>query len=523
MENRKAVLDLKDVPPPPPHHIPLPSPPPPPHHIPSSQPSHPFSLTPMSLLPPCLPPAPINLRLSIPITRSASIPIPICNGCGTSSESVMLVPSTSVDKTGRKYGSPENTGPENIPPVGVFWDIENCSVPSGRSAAVVVERIRSRFFQGHREAEFICVCDISKESKAVIQELNNSQVTVAHINATAKNAADDKLRQSLRRFAETHAAPATVILVSSDVNFASELSDLRHRHGFRIILIHGNQTSSALLQHAHCHVPFQEITADLPPCMLVKSQPSFSLLFVRNLPVNCDKSLQNAVKHRLRRLSDNCGGKVLGISQGTAVLRFSSPEAASRACKRMENEDVYGHRISLSSSPGPRDDASPEPELQPRFKLTEKLPSKNCCINRQRLKRSIDVKPRPIQASFFLNSTTGLKHTVSFFARMESRKSNPRMAFHHPDKGNPAAPEETLVLENRSKPLLAGESANRKSKSCTNRREDANPQRVTESPVEQKDGRSVEFQTSIPLAFSKLNFNLSFSPPLPSRGSWSSR
>lgn len=42
------------------------------------------------------------------------------------------------------------------------------------------------------------------------------QVTVAHINATAKNAADDKLRQSLRRFAETHTAPATVVLVSCE-------------------------------------------------------------------------------------------------------------------------------------------------------------------------------------------------------------------------------------------------------------------------------------------------------------------
>lgn len=123
---------------------------------------------------------------------------------------------------------------------------------------------------------------------------------MAHINATAKNAADDKLRQSLRRFAETHTAPATVVLVScescahppyrnntpikqelcsppftADVNFASELSDLRHRHGFRVILVHGNQTSSALLQHAHCHVPFQDITADLPPCTLVKSQVGF--------------------------------------------------------------------------------------------------------------------------------------------------------------------------------------------------------------------------------------------------------
>lgn len=43
MENRTAVLDLKDVPPPPPH------------HICSSQPSQTFSLASLSLLPPCLP------------------------------------------------------------------------------------------------------------------------------------------------------------------------------------------------------------------------------------------------------------------------------------------------------------------------------------------------------------------------------------------------------------------------------------------------------------------------------------
>ncbi|XP_037621523.1 meiosis regulator and mRNA stability factor 1 isoform X2 [Sebastes umbrosus] len=213
-----------------------------------------------------------NVWPNVPIPQTAPIPVPICNGCGTSSDGMMLMPSASLGKTGQKYGSPENGGPENIPPVGVFWDIENCSVPSGRSAGAVVQRIRGHFFQGHREAEFICVCDISKECKAVIQELNNCQVTVAHINATAKNAADDKLRQSLRRFAETHTAPATVVLVSSDVNFASELSDLRHRHGFQVILVHGNHTSPALLQHAHRHVAFQEITADLPPRMLVKAQ-----------------------------------------------------------------------------------------------------------------------------------------------------------------------------------------------------------------------------------------------------------
>lgn len=43
-----------------------------------------------------------RLRFSVPITQSASIPIPICNGCGTSTDTVM--PSASVEKTVRKYG-----------------------------------------------------------------------------------------------------------------------------------------------------------------------------------------------------------------------------------------------------------------------------------------------------------------------------------------------------------------------------------------------------------------------------------
>uniref|UniRef100_A0A8C7J956 Meiosis regulator and mRNA stability factor 1 n=1 Tax=Oncorhynchus kisutch TaxID=8019 RepID=A0A8C7J956_ONCKI len=298
-------------------------------------------------------------NIPLPLAQSASVPIPVCNGCGTSSDGLLLLGS-SLGKSATKYGSPE--GPENIPPVGVFWDIENCCVPSGRSAAAVVQRLRSHFFQGHREAEFICVCDISKENKAVIQELNNCQVTVAHINATAKNAADDKLRQSLRRFAETHTAPATVVLVSSDVNFASELSDLRHRHGFQVILVHkSGQTSDALLQHAHRHVAFEEMVADLPPRQAVKSQLGFNLLYVYNLPPGCDGK---SVGNRLRRLSDNCGGKVLGVSMatGTAVLRFSSQEAAERALKRMENEDVFGRRITLSfSAPSTEEGNDPTP------------------------------------------------------------------------------------------------------------------------------------------------------------------
>lgn len=39
---------------------------------------------------------------NVPVPQTA--PIPICNGCGTSSDGMMLMPSTSLGKTGQKYG-----------------------------------------------------------------------------------------------------------------------------------------------------------------------------------------------------------------------------------------------------------------------------------------------------------------------------------------------------------------------------------------------------------------------------------
>ena len=44
------------------------------------------------------------------------------------------------------------------------------------SALALVQKIRAEYFEGRREAEFMCVCDINKESKDVIEELNFAQV-----------------------------------------------------------------------------------------------------------------------------------------------------------------------------------------------------------------------------------------------------------------------------------------------------------------------------------------------------------
>jgi len=66
-------------------------------------------------------------------------------------------------------------------PLGVFWDIENCNIPRGKSALAVCEKIRSEdFFQGHSEIQFAVVCDATKESAIVLDDLHKAQVSLLH-------------------------------------------------------------------------------------------------------------------------------------------------------------------------------------------------------------------------------------------------------------------------------------------------------------------------------------------------------
>ena len=83
--------------------------------------------------------------------------------------------SPTAFSAGKPFTSHEKSSKE-LEPVGVFWDFENCPVPKGKSAQAVVQKIRNVFFQNKREAEFMCVCDTSKEKKSVIEELNKAQV-----------------------------------------------------------------------------------------------------------------------------------------------------------------------------------------------------------------------------------------------------------------------------------------------------------------------------------------------------------
>nr|XP_020727878.1 meiosis arrest female protein 1 isoform X3 [Odocoileus virginianus texanus] len=526
MENKKVAVELKDVPSP--LHagsklfpaVPLPDI----HSL--QQPKVQLSTVPKPARNSIIDAAKVWPNIPPPNTQTAPVTVPLCNGCGTkgTGKETTLLLATTLGKAASKFGSPEVTLAgqmlENLPPIGVFWDIENCSVPSGRSATAVVQRIREKFFKGHREAEFICVCDISKENKEVIQELNNCQVTVAHINATAKNAADDKLRQSLRRFANTHTAPATVVLVSTDVNFALELSDLRHRHGFHIILVHKNQASEALLHHANELIRFEEFISDLPPRLPLK-MPCHTLLYVYNLPANKDgKSISN----RLRRLSDNCGGKVLNITGCSAILRFINRDSAERALKRMENEDVFGNRIIVSFTPKSDElcETKSSNAIADKVKSPKKLKNPKLCLIKDISESPSSAKAAPGKGSQ-ANSGSAPKNTsvksLQELCRLES-KTGTRSS--EPQQGHlrPGVPPHRNLSAAAPAPKTPGLA---ESVYKTNpKKENLSARSVTSSPVEKREREETLFQVSYPSAFSKLIASRQVSPLLTAQP-WSSR
>lgn len=82
-----------------------------------------------------------------------------CNSCvsdSSVSDGKLLVKRRNRRRTGKQ-----------LPPLGIYWDIENCHVPKNKSAASLVHKIRETFMCNYREAEFVVVCDVKKENPQV--------------------------------------------------------------------------------------------------------------------------------------------------------------------------------------------------------------------------------------------------------------------------------------------------------------------------------------------------------------------
>lgn len=311
-----------------------------------------------------------------------------------------------------------------------------------------------------------------------------------------------------------------MVLVSTDVNFALELSDLRHRHGFHIILVHKNQASEALLHHANQLIRFEEFISDLPPRLPLKI-PCHTLLYVYNLPANKDgKSISN----RLRRLSDNCGGKVLSITGCSAILRFINQDSAERAQKRMENEDVFGNRIIVSFTPKHREcfEAKSSNAVVDKAKSPKKVKNTKLCLIKDTGEQSPSAKAMPgkgLQA----NSGSATKNTnfkgLQELCRMEPKSGN-RIRDHQQGHGSLATLPNSGPTD--SVPTLKNTGVRETLHRSSQKKENLSSQSISSSPAQKKKREGTVFQISYPSAFSQLIASRQVSPLFSSQ-SWSPR
>jgi len=132
--------------------------------------------------------------------------------------------------------------------ISFFWDIENVPIPKGQRPFDIVQRIRQKLVveRGLQEADFSCYCNINTISQENQQSLHHGNVRIIHVPDRKPNAVDRQIMLDLDRFERIHRPPATIVLISGDIDFVGKLSDLRHQARFHVIVIHNRPAKEEL-------------------------------------------------------------------------------------------------------------------------------------------------------------------------------------------------------------------------------------------------------------------------------------
>jgi hypothetical protein len=146
--------------------------------------------------------------------------------------------------------------------ISIFWDIENVPIPKGQKPFDIVQRIRQKLVvePGLQEADFSCYCNINTISQENQQGLHHANVRIVHIPDRKPGAADRQIMLALDRFERIVRPPATIVLISGDIDFVGKLSDLRHQAGFYVIVIHNKPAKEELKATVNAHYSWDVFT-----------------------------------------------------------------------------------------------------------------------------------------------------------------------------------------------------------------------------------------------------------------------
>jgi transcriptional regulator NrdR family protein len=154
--------------------------------------------------------------------------------------------------------------------ISFFWDIENVPIPKAQKPFDIVQRIRQKLIvDGLREYSFTCYCNSTTISQDNQLSLHHANVRIVHVPDRKPGAVDRQIMLELDRFERAHRPPATIVLISGDIDFVGKLSDLRHQAGFHVIVIHNRPAKTELKATVNSHYSWELFTQPQQQQLLV--------------------------------------------------------------------------------------------------------------------------------------------------------------------------------------------------------------------------------------------------------------
>jgi hypothetical protein len=140
------------------------------------------------------------------------------------------------------------------------------AIPFGQSAFDIAMKLRRLLIVDRNliEGTFTIYGNINRLPPQHQSGLHLANVKTQH-TAYIKGGADQQIQIDLQHFKEPHHKPATIVLISGDIDFIKHINDLRFRHRHYIIVIHNQQVKRELLKTANEAFPLHDFTE--PRCL----------------------------------------------------------------------------------------------------------------------------------------------------------------------------------------------------------------------------------------------------------------
>ncbi|CAF1084980.1 unnamed protein product [Adineta steineri] len=120
----------------------------------------------------------------------------------------------------------------------------------------IIQRLREKFVHSPQSLEigFDCYkCDTTTISRSVLAKLHHANVRIIDVPDHKPGAVDRRILLDLDRFERVHRPPATIVFISSDIDYVGKLNDLRHQVGYYVVVIHNKPVSEDLWTSINAH------------------------------------------------------------------------------------------------------------------------------------------------------------------------------------------------------------------------------------------------------------------------------